>query len=311
MITVILDSAKALGNINEHLKQRAEENKAIQENFKLLNPTTSTDISKPFRISGYGVLGATVEINVRPVSTGGDDGKIFIPQGKKNTYAPQVFTTTVNEKGNWALPQSVEVSFNKNATARKVHIIAGQYKGAIKMKKPVALEIKMDNTPTIIGRVTSISDQKIKDDFRVLTRTGKDITAHSPDMQVATVGTAPFKMQGTAPPNTKLIIGVYYSGTKTHYKQVTKVIGIPAVIEKTVTNIKDKKFASFNKPIGENGKWGLLAIDPYEPKDGDVGTELIMHSIVIHYKVFNGTKEVMKKSVTLAVVPNSDFVFFK
>lgn len=311
-MTLIMSPTQAQKSKTDYQRELAEKYKAIQENFKLTNPTVSTDISKPFRISGHGVPGATVEINVRPVSTGGGmDGKIFIPKYKKNTYEPQIFKTTVDEKGNWSLSEKVEVSFPKDAKARRVHIIAGQYKGNIKMKKPITVEIKLDNSLISVHTASSISAQKVKDDFRVLTKSGKDITVNSPDMQVATVGTAPFKMQGRGTPNTRLIIDVYYSGTQTEYKKVSKDAGIPISFEKKVTHIKNKKFASFPKPIGEDGKWGLLAINPYEPKIGNAGTELLMSSIVIHYRVFNGTKEIMKKSVTLAVVPNLNAVFFK
>lgn len=286
--------------------------KAIDENFKLVNPTEKTDISKQFRISGYGVPGAAVEIHITPISVGGEQKFLPVPRGQQNPYEVQHYTVTINDKGSWSMSDAVKIAFKDGATQRRVHVFAAQSKKGLKMKKPVLREIKLkDELQFVVIKSGLLTDEKVKNDFKVLVKSGNHITSGSIDMQVAPVGTEPFRMQGMGAPKSKLIIDVSYSGTETVYKKVAKVLGVPAYVEKQEKTVKNKKLGSFEKNIGEDGKWDVLPIDPYVPKTGDVGTTLIMTQLVIHFKVFNGNKEVTRKSVTLSVVPGLNTVFFQ
>ncbi|GAB3023651.1 hypothetical protein GCM10027051_30300 [Niabella terrae] len=290
----------------------ARKQKDLDDNFKLNAPTERQDLKKRFRISGYGVPGASIEIHITPVSKGGSGKPVFVAAGKQSPYGVQNYRTTVGSKGSWSLPETVTVKFRDGATGRYVKIVAGQAKDGLKSRKPVRCVIKLaDDKLIAVSTATLLTDDKVRNDFKVYTNVGNGITASSIDMLSAAVGTAPFKIRGTGTPKSKVFVDVYYSGTKIEYTKLVKVMGVPAQIEKKVTPIKNKKLGRFEKSIGDDGKWQILAIDPYEPKSGDVGTELIMSSIVIHFRAMNGNKEVLKKSVTLSVVASSDLGFFK
>ncbi|WP_090389958.1 hypothetical protein [Niabella drilacis] len=288
--------------------------KALNENFKMSSPAENNDLSQPLRIAGYGVPGAKVEIHITPVSKGGSSKPVLVVAGKQSPYDVQNYTATVGSNGSWLLGEPVAVKFREGATQRRVHVFAGQSKDGLVSKRPVNREIKLEDEKLkviAVGTVKLLTDDKVRNDFKVFTRTG-GITASSNDVPIVPVSETPFGMQGTAAPGSRVIIDVHYSGTKTEYKKVVKVAGVKTYTEKKVTNIKNKKFGSFEKPVGDDGKWHVLPIDPYEPKNGDVGTELIMSVIVIDFKAMNGNKEVFRKSVTLSVVPSSNFeAFFK
>jgi len=306
------DKVKIKSHSNASSVLTAGQQKDLNENFKLNSPTVNQDLKKPFRISGYGIPGATVEINITPVSTGGSNKAVFVTAGKQSPYKVQNYTTQVGSNGTWSLSEVVNVKFRDGATGRRVMLLVGQSKNGLVSKKPIRREIKLpDEKKFVVINPQVPTDEKIKNEFKVYTAVGDGITASTSDNISGVVGTEPFKMKGTAAPKSKLFIEVYYSGTKTEYTKSAKVWGVPVETHKKVTQIKNKKLGTFEKNIGEDGNWQVLAIDPYESKSGDVGTELLMNTITIHFSAMNGDKQVLKKTVTLKVIASSKLIFFK
>lgn len=288
--------------------------KALNENFKMNSPAENQDLTKPFHIAGYGVPGAKIEIRVMPVSKPGNTGQmavISVPRGQQNPYNIQNYTTTVRDNGSWSLSTAVTVKFYNNATQKRVQIFAGQSKDGMISKNPVTREIKLTDPIKVISvPIGLLTDDKVQAAFEAYTKNGNNISASSASTQTIPVGASSFNIQGTAAPKSKTTVEVYYSGTKEVYKKSGSVAGIKVYTEKEVTNIKNKKLAAWEYHIGEDGKWSTPAIDPYQPKSGDIGTTLIMSQIVIYFKAYNGNKEVLNKSVTLMVMPGLNMSFF-
>lgn len=222
---------------NKVRKDVLDRHNAINENFKLLNPAEKTDISKPFKISGYGLPGATVEVQVRPISKGGDSGPVLV-SGGVNTREPQYFTATVDANGAWSLPKAVSVSFKKNATDRRIHVIAGQYKGALKMQQPLVREIKLDNA------------------FKVVTgtiNTPLKITSHKDGDRAV----GPIQILGTGQPGLKIQVSLYaYASVtrkKSDWEKFHNLIITPSTLEKA--QIKQRHYQTYHVTIDQNGKW--------------------------------------------------------
>lgn len=283
------------------------EQKVLNENFKMVSPTDQSDISKPFRISGYGVPGAKVEIHITPVSRGGKGPQfVSVPHGKQNPYKVQNYTATVADDGSWKLPESITVKFNEGATERRIHVFAGQSKDGIVSKKPINREIKLKDDFKIVAvaKGSLLSDDKVRNDFSIKTKMIKTgITAATVNPFKISTGDAAFTLSGFAAVGSKVKVEAYYSGQKVLYKKVTKVLGVPAVTEKETTNIKNKKLGTWEINIGNNGNWSIPSIDPYQPKNGDVGTTLSMSQIIFYVKALNGNKEVVNKQVNVTITP--------
>lgn len=226
----------AQSEIGKHREDLLNRHNSINENFKLNNPGEKTDITRPFKISGYGLPGATVEVHVRPISKGGDSGPVFVAGGV-NTREPQNFTTTVDATGSWSVPKSINVSFKKNATDRRIHVIAGQSKGALKMKKPVLREIKLDNA------------------FKVVSGTIKaplKITSH----QDGDRALGPIQILGTGQPGLKITVSLYAYASVTEKKSAWEdfkdMLFSPGL---NLPYTKSKFYKTHKVTIDGNGKW--------------------------------------------------------
>lgn len=229
--------AYSQSSANKARNEVLDRHNAINENFKLLNPTEKTDINQPFKISGYGLAGATVEVHVRPISKGGDSGPAFVAGGV-NTREPQHFTTTVDANGSWSLPKTVRVSFKKNATDRRIHVIAAQSKGALKMKQPVVREIKLDNT---FQAATGTLNTHLK------------ITSHKDGDRAL----GPIQILGTGKPGLKIQVSLYaYASVtrkKSDWEKFRNMIVTPLTLEKA--QIKQRHYQTYTVTIDNNGKW--------------------------------------------------------
>lgn len=311
--TLFLLLACISNNLWAQSRPISADQKALNDNFKMVSPTDQSDISKAFRISGYGVPGAKVEIHVTPVSRGGKGPQfVSVPHGKQNPYKVQSYTATVANDGSWKLPESITVNFNEGATERRIHVFAGQSKDALVSKKPINREIKLKDDLKIVAveKGSLLSDDKVRNDFYIRTKKFKQgITATSPDLQVLLTNDAPFTLGGFAAVGSKVKVEVFYSGTKEVYTKSASALGVEVYTEKKTSNIKDKKLGEWEINIGDKGNWSIPAIDPYRPKSGDVGTSIRMSNITIYVKAFNGSRQVLSKQLNVSPAPGLPAAF--
>ncbi|WP_018630644.1 hypothetical protein [Niabella aurantiaca] len=286
--------------------------KALNENFKMSSPTKNNDLSKPLRIAGYGVPGAKVEIHITPISKGGSSKPVLVVAGRQSPYDVQNYTATVGNNGSWCLAESVTVKFREGAIQRRVHVFAGQSKDGLVSKKPVNCEIKLKDKKLkviAVATATLLTDDRVRSDFKVQTITG-DMTQSTASPLGGSTGYEAFTIRGSAAPKSRIKVEAYYSGKKEVYKKSARAVGIKVYEEKETVNIKNKQLGSWDMNIGDDGRWSVPSIDPYQPKSGDAGTTLTMSEIVISIKAYNGNKEVVSKQVKLVALPNLP-VFFK
>lgn len=146
LITILIGNT-LLAQDYSYRKKLAEKNKELEENLKLSSPNNNIDYTKPFKIAGYGVPGAKIEVVIKTFYNGGDKSKpLLVPKGKQNPYEYQVYFATVDANGSWKLAEPVMVRFRDGATKRKIQIILGQSKGAYKATKPLIKLINIDKT---------------------------------------------------------------------------------------------------------------------------------------------------------------------
>lgn len=243
--TIFLLLACISNNVWAQSRPISADQKALNDNFKVTNPTDKTDISKPFGIEGYGVPDAKVEIHITPISQGGKGTQfVSVLHGKQNPYKVQNYTATVASDGSWKLPENITVKFNEGATGRRIHVFAGQSKDGLVSKKPVNREITLKDNPVFVATGGTIKTDNIK------------ITSHVDGDQANGL----IQIKGTGKPGTVFLLSLNAFASVAPKGAIYDDLRAKGLDPK---NYPRKFFKNHKVTIDKNGNWEIPAFQHF------------------------------------------------